>query len=235
MSRESLSCPGSEPFMEKIRDLTASFFELTRFEVEGLNNLELMRDGEPVIIAFFPHSGHPDSLAVRRAFPQELRKKLIYPAAADYWHNGIKGKARSVLSSMAVNSFPVSRDDHLKGIESGLKSAIRYLEEGFSIVISPEGTRSSLPLSERNLRTGMAELILRTGRPVIPVRLRGLEDAMPKGSNFSFNSLVRDNKGQRLISVTFGKPIDFDLGGETLRSRQRKIIMAQLKQQFLQM
>lgn len=74
----------NQPVKEVAREAFSLVYQLLRFEVFGQDNLEFMRRGIPAIVGFFPHTSHADGPAVRKAFPRDLRKRLIYPAAADY-------------------------------------------------------------------------------------------------------------------------------------------------------
>lgn len=182
MQKEVLNFQNDEPFKEAFRDAFSLLLELLKFEVEGQENLEFMVKGAPAIIAFFPHYGHSDSPAVRKTVHTSQRKLLFFPAAADYWHKqDLKGKLKAGISSLFLRTFPMPRADSGKSIIKGLDVAEHCLRLGYSIVASPEGTRSSLPPEKRELHTGLAELVLRTGVPIVPFRLHGFEDIMPKG------------------------------------------------------
>lgn len=234
MQKEVLNFQRDEPFKEAFRDAFSLLFELLKFEVEGQENLEFMRRGKPAIIAFFPHCGHPDGPAVRKTVPSDLRKLLFFPAAADYWHQkDLKGRLKAGISSLFLRTFPMHRADFGRSIIKSLDVAEQYLLSGYSIVVSPEGTRSHLSPEERELYTGPAELVLRTGMPIVPIRLHGFEDIMPKGS-----FLPRAFKGiqRKEVLVSIGEPMFFDAEaiGEN-RSYKRKIITSQLRERFLEM
>lgn len=158
MARETLRPPGNNPLMEDVRNLSLLLLDVFRFEVNGEENLDFMNK-TPGIFAFFPHCGHLDTLAVRKGFPPELRDRLVYPAAADYWHaKDLKGRLKSGLSSLFAENFPMPRTG--SKIMEGLDMAVDYLNKGYSIVIAPEGTRTRLLLEERELRKGTAKLVL---------------------------------------------------------------------------
>lgn len=208
---------------EGLRDSLSSPLGLLKFEVQGQENLNFLKEGKSAIIVFFPHTSHLDGLAVRRAFSPNLRDRLIFPAAADYWYQG----RRSGLSSLFLQTLPLSRGGSSREMMEGLEAIESFLRSGSLVVISPEGTRSSLPNEERIFHRGAAELVLRTGLPVIPVRLRGFEEIMPKGA--SWPNLF-DHCQRRTVSVSFGEPITFDLGTiPGVRAQLRKVITAKIE------
>lgn len=210
-------------------------------EVSGRQNLEVIEDGTPAILCFFPHCGHPDSVVVRRAIDQDL----IFLAAGDYWDNSaLKGRLRSKVSELFVKSIPIGRaSSGRQAILEGIERAEACLKAGESVVLAPEGTRNNRPLTERELLIGAAELLLRTGAPIIPIRLRGLDDVMPKGSKLpkpvsfvSYPPFVCRKK----VLVSFGKPMFFeDIRGidpaEMANSRKRRVITERLRGKLLGM
>lgn len=235
MSKEALRLPRSDFFKEPVRDFFSLGYNITRFEVRGRENLT----ESPVIFAFFPHYGHPDGPAVRKALSR-LRKGLIFLAAADYWHGkDWKGRLKSFLGSLFVINIPLSRAGAgRKEIQKGLDMAVGFLNSGYSIGTSPEGTRTSLSLEKRVFHTGGAELVIRTGRPVIPIRLYGLEKIMPKGAKFP--KLLEGNRKEGFrrwrVLVLIGEPMHFD--PETMtgtRSQKMKKITAQIRERLLEM
>lgn len=234
VSKETLYPSRDGQFKEGVRDAFSRLFDLLDFQVEGQKNIEFLREGAAAVVAFFPHCGHLDAPAVRRAFPRDLRKFLFYPAASDYWfQENLSGKFRSEVSSLFLQRFSLSRDGSGKAIMHGIDRAVELLQTGYSVVVSPEGTRSTLSLSERQLHTGPAELVLRSGVPLVPVRLQGFEELLPKGLLLP---KMFDGFQRRSVSVTIGEPMVFDL--DTMmgpRSQQRKLITSQLREWFLEM
>src|SRR3989344_1761321 len=218
------------PPQEAARDVFARILKLTDFQVVGWDKLAFLEEtGSSAIFAFFPHTGHLDSPAVRMAVPPNLKGKLLYPAAADYWHkDGVRGRVKAFMSSLVVPNFPMYRyEAGIKGMQESLDQAAEFLRSGYSLVASPEGTRSDLPLQERQLRTGVAELALMTRKPIIPVGLIGMEQILPRGRIIpSF----REDGVKRSVRVVFGEAINLDthdLTGE--RRNLRREISAQLK------
>jgi 1-acyl-sn-glycerol-3-phosphate acyltransferase len=93
--------------------------------------------------------------------------------------------------------MPVDRDDSRAAIAS-LDTALGVLAAGGAFGIYPEGTRSRDGRLYRG-RTGIAQLALTSGAPIVPVGLIDTERLQPVGSNRP--RLVR-------ITVRFGEPID---------------------------
>lgn len=222
------------PIGEIARDAFALILNGFNFEVSGQEHLNFLREGANAIFAFFPHTGHLDSIAVRKAVPKDLRSTLIYPAAADYWYEGASGKLRSKFSSLLVPNFPINRGGSgLAGILKSLDQAAMFLNSGYSLVISPEGTRSNLPLEERKLLSGVSELVLRTGKPIIPIKLHGLEDVMPRGRIIP--KFGRDTS-KPPARVVFGEALYFDnLSIQDSRPKARKQITEKLRETLLEL
>jgi len=72
----------------------------------------------------------------------------------------------------------IDRSDRDKAIEA-LAPAVTALREGRSLVIAPEGTRSTTPRLGR-FKKGAFHMAMQAGVPIVPVVFRNVLDAMPK-------------------------------------------------------
>ncbi len=125
------------------------------------------------------HTSHLDGLVLRHALPQRVKWNVYSGAAADRWF--IKGRPELVMQpwyqSLVMATFPIQR--------GGGSRALDYpkwlLSKGASLLIFPEGTRST---SRRlaKFKHGPSILAIETGVPVVPCYLYGLNKLRPKGS-----------------------------------------------------
>lgn len=181
-------------------------------EVFGLDRLEDLRrraddvdDGPPPVIFAPNHHSHLDTALMVRAMPAIWRHKLMMAAAADYFFDK---RWKAVLSALALNAIPIDRES------TGRKSAdaIRALvEEGWSLVIYPEGGRSPDGWGQ-DFKGGAAYLSARTGAPVVPVYIDGTGSIFGKG-------MKRPRPGR--TRVTFGAPLWPGADESTRRFNQR--------------
>ena len=101
----------------------------------------------------------------------------------------------------------------------GRHGRVRAAEDGWSLVIFPEGGRSPDGWTQP-FRGGAAYLARRTGRPVVPVYLHGTRHVLPKSSEAGGRppggSGTEARRGDRLrrspIAVLFGPPMTPDDG-----------------------
>ncbi len=89
---------------------------------------------------------------------------------------------------------------------TSLKTIIRLLKEGKKVLIFPEGTRSwdgTLGPGQ----PGVGLVIAKSGAPVLPARIFGAREALPRGAKW-----VR----RKPVTVVFGQPMDLgeDGGGK---------------------
>jgi 1-acyl-sn-glycerol-3-phosphate acyltransferase len=94
-----------------------------------------------------------------------------------------------------LNTVPVDRD---RGDVSSIKTIIRLLRSGQRVIIFPEGTRSS-DGKLQPARAGLGMIIAKTLAPVVPVRVFGSYEALPRAGGLKF----------RPVSVVVGKPMRF--------------------------
>ena len=73
----------------------------------------------------------------------------------------------------------------------------RLVDAGWSVLYFPEGRRSETG-ALLEFKSGIGTLAVQTGRPVVPVRIKGTEDVMPMGARYPRRGV---------IEVTFGEPL----------------------------
>jgi 1-acyl-sn-glycerol-3-phosphate acyltransferase len=94
-----------------------------------------------------------------------------------------------------VNVVPVDRE---RGDIGAIKTIIRVVKEGHRVIIFPEGTRS-LNGQLQQARSGLGMVIAKTFAPVVPVRLFGTFEALPKTGRLKLYP----------VSIVVGKPLRF--------------------------
>jgi 1-acyl-sn-glycerol-3-phosphate acyltransferase len=156
--------------------------------VEGLENIPATG---PVLVAA-NHLSFADSVVL----PIVVPRKVVFLAKEDYFTGtGIKGTISRVWFE-SLGCIPVDRDNTTSALAS-LDIALQVLERGEAFGIYPEGARSRDGRLYRG-RTGMAQLALTSGAPILPVGLVGTDQLQPIGS-----SMPRLAK----VTVRFGTPI----------------------------
>ena len=163
--------------------------------VLGRENFDGLR-GPAVFIS--NHTSHLDAQVVQQSLPRRYRSRVAMAAAADrFFVKGRKGITKSpAWNSLAYNMFPIKRG----GGRGALEHAEWLLSRGWSIVIFPEGGRSSGGKLAR-LRVGPAILAISQQVPVVPMYLEGLAAIRPKGSRAMQPGPV---------TVKIGAPLYFD-------------------------
>lgn len=98
----------------------------------------------------------------------------------------------------AGDFIEVDRSDHERAVAS-INRAAELIDDGVSIWIAPEGTRSPTG-AIGPLKKGGFHLAMQTSTPIVPIAIDGTRRILPKGGRF-MQSGVR-------VTVTFGAPID---------------------------
>lgn len=95
-----------------------------------------------------------------------------------------------------LNSIPVDQD---RPDFTSLKKIIQLLKAGERVLIFPEGSRT-LDGSLGEAQPGVGLIVTKSKSPVVPMRIFGAENALPRGS-----------KWPRLCRITLvvGEPLDF--------------------------
>lgn len=176
----------------------------TRPRVHGLEHLDRIRG--PVMFVS-NHASHLDAPLVLCSLPREWAKRTAVGAAADYFFDVWW---RAVSTALVFNAFPIER----AGSRRGAGTARKLVEEGWSLLVFPEGTRSRDGWVQR-FRHGAARLAIELELPVVPVAIRGAYAAMPRGRGWP-------RPGRFPISVRYGPPL-YPAEGEDFRSFSRRV------------
>jgi 1-acyl-sn-glycerol-3-phosphate acyltransferase len=164
-------------------------FNETSAEVFGLDNLEGVR-GPVMFIS--NHSSHLDATIIMTTLPHEWRDKTATAAAKDYFFDVWW---RSAFTALVYAGFPVERGAG----ERATAKAKELIRDGWSIIVFPEGTRSTDGWIQR-FRHGTSRLALEMGMTVVPIAIVGAYAAMPKGRSWP-------RKGRPPIRVRYGQPV----------------------------
>ena len=147
------------------------------------------------------HTSHFDIPVLRRALGSRGRDRLAIAAADDYWFR--RRAYRFVVSWFAAVPFKrVGNGAHsIKTVES-------LLDDGWRVVIFPEGTRSRTGEMNR-FKPGAGLIAVHTGCPVVPVRIDGLWAVLPPGGRRPRRGTVRVRFGEPLMALEGEGPREF--------------------------
>lgn len=159
-------------------------------EVTGLENLAQL--DHPVIFVA-NHASHADTVMILSALPPHLRRKVTVAAAQDYFYSKC---LRAFVVSLFLNTFPFDRHDGARSLEQ----CEAEIQQGWSLLIYPEGTRST-DGSIGRFKKGVAALAKRLNVPVVPVYIEGCSQILPKGCSHPQKTDIR---------VRFGAPVRYD-------------------------
>ena len=151
-------------------------------------------------IYFANHQSHLDWVLIWAALPRELRAATRPIAAKDYWTSS---PFKHWLTSAVFNAVYVDRqrtDD-----QDPLEPLLEALNNGDSLVIFPEGTRSSKG-EPQDFKSGLFHLAEAFPQvQLIPAWIDNVQRVMPKGEVVPVPILC---------SVTFGAPLQLQAGEE---------------------
>jgi long-chain acyl-CoA synthetase len=171
--------------------------------VEGLDNLRTLEG--PVIFAS-NHQSHMDVPVILAALPGRLRRRVAPAMAKEFFKahffpeqftrtQWFTNSLNYWLSAAFFNTFPLPQR------EAGARQTLRYagdlIEDGFSILIFPEGRRTDQG-EMQPFKPGIGMLGAKLAVPVIPVRLVGVEKVLHRSWKMA--------KPGR-VTVKFGAPL----------------------------
>ncbi len=178
---------------------------IARRRVSGLENLTSLHD--PVIFAA-NHQSHFDAPIILANLPLRWRRRVAPAMWKEYFdahfhperHLRFEHWTNSFLYwliALLFNGFPIPQT------EAGAGESIRYMgelvEEGWSILIFPEGERTTTGEIGRFF-PGVGMIASRLHLQVVPIRLRGFDRVLPRNAKWPHPGWVE---------VRFGAPIQF--------------------------
>ncbi|MFH0771588.1 MAG: lysophospholipid acyltransferase family protein [Candidatus Omnitrophota bacterium] len=159
-----------------------------RLKVEGLQNFPAA--GKIIIAA--NHSSYLDSMAIISAIPRRI-KWLIQKGIYDLWWL----KWFFFLTGMIPENGAVGK-------------SLLFLEEGRTIGMFPEGTRSQDGKLHYG-RKGAAILALKTGAIVVPCAVRGAFEAYPRNALFPKPYPVKVLVGEPIVFRKVDNPEETEI------------------------
>jgi long-chain acyl-CoA synthetase len=171
--------------------------------VEGREHLDQVHG--PVMFAA-NHQSHMDGPVILAALPPRLRYRVAPAMAKEFFkahffpaeHGRAAWLTNSLnyyLAALFFNAFPLPQR------EAGARQTLRYigeiLDDGFSVLIFPEGRRTDAGEIDR-FRPGIGMIASRLGIPVVPVRVEGLDKVLHSSWKMAKPGPVR---------VAFGAPM----------------------------
>jgi long-chain acyl-CoA synthetase len=171
--------------------------------VEGVEHLASL--DSPVIFAA-NHQSHMDTPVIMAALPARFRYRVAPAMAKEFFkaHFFPSDFSRGAhftnslsyyLATLFFNAFPIPQR------EAGARQTLRYigevLEDGHSVLIYPEGRRSTTGDVEP-FRAGIGMIASRLNVPVVPVRIEGLDKVLHPTWKMARPGRVR---------VAFGAPL----------------------------
>jgi long-chain acyl-CoA synthetase len=174
-----------------------------RVTVTGLEHLETI-DG-PVIFAA-NHQSHFDTPVIYDSLPSRWRYRVSTAMAKQFFdahffparvttRQWFTNSLNYYLAAFFFNAFPLTQGG------AGTRQTLRYMgeiiEDGFSILIYPEGRRTEEgEIGE--FQPGVGMIASRLGVPVVPIRLKGLDKILERHSRWPTVGRAQ---------VAFGTPI----------------------------
>ncbi|HTW07385.1 MAG TPA: lysophospholipid acyltransferase family protein [Acidimicrobiales bacterium] len=178
---------------------------VARPTVVGLDRFEHAQG--PLIFAA-NHSSHLDAPLVLSVLPDRWRHRLVILAGADYFFDS---RLKSVYFAFALNAIPIER---IKVSRASPERAETLAREGWNLLIFPEGGRSPDGWGQEH-HAGAGWLAARTGRPLVPVHIKGTGRLWPRGARRVYTGET---------TVTFGAAIEADRPARQLVARLEEAI-----------
>jgi len=136
------------------------------------------------------HNSHLDAMVLMKLFRFRDIPKVKLVAAKDYW---CRTKLLEWVSLHIIGVIPIDRKG---GNKDPLAPVMKALDDGYTIVIFPEGTRGD-PEKRQPLKFGTAKII--ETKPeicVTPVFMHGLGKSLPRGEGLLVPFICEINIGE---------------------------------------
>ena len=166
----------------------------------GKGNLSALK-GPVILVA--NHASHLDTPVILSALPRKLRKRTAVAAAADYFY---RNRLVASMVSLIFNTVPIERKGGGGSLAKNGSHLDSLLDQGWSLLLYPEGTRSRDGAPGR-VRRGAAVLASQHNLSIVPIRVSGTAEAMPPGRIWPRRLSGTIVSRRHRIEVSFGEPI----------------------------
>lgn len=152
----------------------------------------LLKESQFIIVA--NHNSHLDTMTLLASLPSKIIDKVRPVAAADHFG---KTRMKQKMTNYFVNTLLIKRKrDKDNPDHDPINQMLKAIDEGYSLIIFPEGTRGE-PEIQQPLQPGIAFVL--KNRPqvkYIPAYMKGMGKAMPKNDSLiiPFSSSLRYGK-----------------------------------------
>jgi long-chain acyl-CoA synthetase len=175
---------------------------LCRLHVRGANRLDALT---PPLIFMANHGSFLDSPVAIQAIPPRFRRRLAIAAATDVLYQRFQPAAP--LADLAFNSYPLPTGV-TENIRSGLEYTGRLLDDGWNVLIYPEGQLNRSTEKLQPLKAGAGMLAVEMQVPVVPMIITGTKRILPPDTLWP--------RARGVAQVRFGSPLHFDAGTDYL-------------------
>jgi 1-acyl-sn-glycerol-3-phosphate acyltransferase len=138
-------------------------------------------EDEKQFIIVANHNSHLDTMTLMASLPRKIIHRVKPVAAADHFG---KTKRQARISNYFINTLLIPRKkDRQNPGDDPIAKMVDALDNGYSLIIFPEGTRGE-PEKLQPLKPGVG--IILSKRPAVkyvPVFMYGMGKAMPKGDS----------------------------------------------------
>jgi 1-acyl-sn-glycerol-3-phosphate acyltransferase len=195
-ARSWLAGLARENFLRFVLGPTMDFY--ARRRATGRDQLAAIK-GPVILVA--NHASHMDTPVILSALPRRLRKRTAVAAAADYFY---KNRVVASLVALIFNTVPIERRGGGLGKDGGHLD--KLLDQGWNLLLYPEGTRSRGGGPGR-VRRGAAVLAAAHNLSIVPIRVTGTGETMPPGRLWPKRLHGKLLPKRHRIEVSFGEPI----------------------------
>jgi 1-acyl-sn-glycerol-3-phosphate acyltransferase len=164
---------------------------------------DLLDDVPGPVIFYSNHTSHLDATLIMCSLPERWQRKTAVGAARDYFFDVWW---RQAFTALVYGGFAIDRG---RGGATAINKARELVDDGWSIVLFPEGTRSQDGHMQR-FRHGASRLAIELGVAVVPIAIVGAYQAMPKGRFWP-------KPGRPVVTMRYGAPI-YPQDGESHQS-----------------
>lgn len=155
-----------------------------KVKISGLKNIELSQS----YVYAANHQSWFDIFAILGRLPVQFR----WLAKEELFKIPVLGQAMA-----SIGYIPINRNDRRKAFKSINKAADR-VQKGTSVVIFPEGTRSTDGVLQ-DFKKGGFILAIHSQQPIVPISISGSHHILPKKGDWKIEPGT--------IHITIGKPI----------------------------
>lgn len=218
-----------DPFNRRLKTFLqdAIVFPLFRIfvKIDHESEVDLTKLTPPLVFMGNHPNPPQDVLYFLSVLPRKVRNSLVMPGNDWVWTHGLLTLPFAWISVLIAGEFPINV--YGGSVGKSLETIADFLDDGFNIMVMPEGDTTPIGMTLGDLKSGMGEVLAGTNTNIVPFFVSGeIFKTFPRQKDpmETFTHFIP--RGFSTVKIKIGKPftVETDSAGGAMVKIQKNIL-----------